>query len=73
MCRLGSVPEAHKFAGDDGGIVLEIIFSAKNCANQTIRIKVTLLKFGYSSVTKFTCLINPRNKLGLETQGEILI
>ena len=44
MRRLGSVPEAHKCADDDVGIVLEIIFPAKkNHANLTIRTKVTTL------------------------------
>ena len=50
------MPEAHKYADDDGGIVLEIIFSAKkiNRANWTIRTKVTtLLKFPYFSVMFF--------------------
>ena len=50
MRGLCSVPEAHKYADDDGGIVLEIIFSAKkiNRANWTIRTNVMFFnKFLY--------------------------
>ena len=48
MRRLGSVPETHKCDDDDDWIALEIIFPAKkNCANWTIRTKVTLLKLHF--------------------------
>ena len=35
MRRLGSVPEAHKCADNDIGIVLEIIFSAKKRSSKS--------------------------------------
>ena len=45
MLRLSSVPEAHKFADNDYGIGLEIIFSAKKIIVQIVQLEQKLQHF----------------------------